>query len=77
MEDVGVVLLEDAESGETFFADTSDKKLRSEIQKQFDTRLAEVKKEFGKNGAQLISMETSANYVKELMQMFKERGVRR
>lgn len=77
MEDVGIVLLEDAESGETFFADTANVNLRKEIKQQFDTRLQEVKKEFGKNGAQLISMETNANYVKELMQMFKERGVRR
>src|SRR5690606_3678491 len=77
LEDVGVMLLEDAESGETFFADTSDVKLRNEVKKQFDTRLQNVQREFGKSGAQLISMSTSANYVKELMQMFKERGVKR
>lgn len=77
LEDVGVVLLEDAESGETFFADTGDIQLRNEIKKQFDARVQNVQREFGKNGAQLISMSTSANYVKELMQMFKERGVKR
>lgn len=77
LEDVGVVLLEDSESGETFFADTNDIKLRGEIKKQFDTRMQNIQREFGKNGAQLISMETNANYVKELMQMFKERGVKR
>lgn len=77
LDDVGMVLLEDAESGEIFFADTGDVKLRSEVKKQFDSRLQNVQREFGRNGAQLISMSTSANYVKELMQMFKERGVRK
>jgi hypothetical protein len=32
---------------------------------------------FAKSGAQFISIETTSNYVKDLMQMFKERGVRR
>jgi hypothetical protein len=62
---------------QSFFADTSDKKLRNEIRSQFENRQQNSKMLFAKSGAQFISIETTSNYVKDLMQMFKERGVRR
>ncbi len=77
MEDVGLVYIEDAETKQAFFADTSDKKLRNEIRSQFENRQQNSKMLFAKSGAQFISIETTSNYVKDLMQMFKERGVRR
>ena len=77
MEDVGTVLIKDAESGVEFFADTSDPKLRMQIQKTFDEQQKSLKQLFGRSGAQYISIDTTANYVTELMKMFKEREIRR
>jgi uncharacterized protein (DUF58 family) len=77
MEDVGTVLIKDAESGLEFFADTSDPKLRMQIQKNFDLEQKKTKELFGKSGAQYVSIDTTANYTTALMKMFKEREVRR
>ncbi len=77
MEDVGTVLIKDAESGLEFFADTSDPKLRFQIQKSFDEQQRKTKELFGKSGSQYVSIDTTANYVTELMKMFKEREIRR
>ena len=77
MENVGTVLIHDAESGKEFFADTSDPKLRFQIQKSFDEQLTKNKTLFGKSGAQFVSIDTTANYVMALMKMFKEREIKR
>jgi uncharacterized protein (DUF58 family) len=77
MEDVGTVLIKDAESGAEFFADTSDPKLRMQIQKSFDLQQRKNKELFGKSGAQYVSIDTTANYVIELMKMFKDRQIKR
>lgn len=77
MEDVGTVLIKDAESGLEFFADTSNPKLRMQIQKSFDEGQKKTKELFGKSGAQYVSIDTTANYVTALMKMFKEREVKR
>jgi uncharacterized protein (DUF58 family) len=77
IEDVGTVLIKDAETGLEFFADTSDPKLRAQIQRAFDEKQKQTKELFGKTGAQYVSIDTTANYVTELMKMFKERGVKR
>ncbi|MBS1617994.1 MAG: DUF58 domain-containing protein [Bacteroidetes bacterium] len=77
MEDVGTVLIQDAESGVEFFADTSDKRLRAQIQKLFDEQQVKNKVTFGKAGAQFVSIDTTANYVTALMKMFKEREIKR
>lgn len=77
LEDVGLVLIKDAESGQEFYADTSDPKLRFKLQKSFDEKQKKMKELFGRTGAQFVSMDTTANYVTEMMKMFKEREVRR
>ena len=77
MENVGTVLIRDAESGVEFFADTSDPKLRFQIQKHFDEQQKKTKELFGKSGSQYISIDTTANYVTELMKMFKDREIKR
>ena len=77
MENVGTVLIRDAESGLEFFADTSDPKLRMQIQKSFDQQQKQTKELFGKSGAQFVSIDTTTNYVMSLMKMFKEREIRR
>jgi hypothetical protein len=77
MEDVGTVLIRDAESGREFFADTSNATLRTQITQKFTERQKQNKELFAKCGSQYISIDTTANYVVELMKMFKERQVRR
>ena len=77
MEDVGTVLIKDAESGAEFFADTSNPKLRMQIQRSFDEQQKKIKELFGKSGSQYVSIDTTANYVTALMKMFKEREIKR
>jgi len=77
MENVGTVLIKDAESGAEFFADTSNPKLRMQIQKSFDEQQKKTKEQFGRSGAQYVSIDTTANYVTALMKMFKEREIKR
>jgi uncharacterized protein (DUF58 family) len=77
MENVGTVLIKDAESGAEFFADTSNPKLRMQIQKSFDEQQKKTKELFGKSGSQYVSIDTTANYVTALMKMFKEREIKR
>ncbi len=77
LENIGTVLIKDAESGTEFFADTSNQKLRDQIKKNFDLRQKNTKELFGKCGSQFKAIDTTANYVKELMQLFKEREIRR
>ena len=77
MEDIGTVLIKDAETGQEFYANTSNPALRAQIQKNFDQNLKRTKELFGKCGSQYVSMDTTANYVTGLMKMFKEREVKR
>ena len=74
---VGLVPLQDAESEQMIFADTSSKKIQKNFAK---TRLAKteaLKKLLPASGVDLIDITTGTDYVKPLINFFKTRGSRR
>lgn len=74
---VGLVKVQDAETGKEVWINTSSKKLRNTYAEQFITNRKKVKELFGKSGAQLESIKTEDNYVFALMNMFKRREGRK
>lgn len=75
--DAGLMQLQDAETKQQFWIDSSDKKLRDEYAKAFQQNLKNTKELFGRCGAQVESIKTEDNYVISLMSMFKRRAGKR
>jgi hypothetical protein len=74
---VGLIKVVDAETRKEFWIDTSKKVLREKYSKDFQQNLRLMKDLFGKSGAQLESIKTEDSYVVALMNMFKQREMRR
>ncbi len=71
--DCGVMTLEDAETGEIIYVDTSSKKLREQyrqIRTIENERLGEF---FSRSGIDRIAISTGQEYEKELVRFFKKR----
>jgi len=75
--DVGLLKVADAETGDTMWVDTGNKKMRDTYAKNFAENMKLTKELFGKSGAQLESIKTEDNYVVSLMKMFKRREGKR
>ena len=73
MEDVGLVLMKDAETDALLYVDTSDKQLREEYNQHFATQQQDFYSSFRKSGAGIISCEVNESYVKKLLAYFKSR----
>jgi len=74
MPDVGLVKLKDAETGERIWIDTSDKRLRTAYKHSWGENQLELKKTFTRSGVDFVSMNTSEDYVRSLMKLFKMRA---
>jgi hypothetical protein len=77
MEDAGLIMMQDNETGQSMYVNTSDKSIHKQAKSAFEKRQKETKNLFQKSGAQFVSIATTDNYVKSLIQMFQERGSRR
>lgn len=75
--DIGLVKVVDAETRKEWWIDTSKKTLRDKYAADFQQNLRSMKDIFGKGGAQLESIKTEESYVIALMNMFKQRELRR
>src|SRR5690606_19866128 len=73
MEDVGLVLMRDAETGTSLYVDTSDKQLREEYNQHIATQQQVVYSSFSKSGGGIMSCEEKESYVKKLLAYFKSR----
>ena len=71
---VGLMPIEDAESEEIIFLDTSDKKVRKDFKNNSVKQIQKLKKIFFSSGVDLIDIETGVDYVKPLINFFKNRG---
>jgi len=71
---VGLMPIEDAESEEIIFLDTSDKKVRKDFKNNTLKQVQKLKKIFFSSGVDLIDIETGVDYVKPLINFFKNRG---
>ena len=77
MPDVGLLTLEDSETGEIFYVDTTNKKLRNLFKKNKIKQILRLKNLFGSSGVDLINISTQLDYVRPLINFFKTRGKRR
>lgn len=74
---VGLVPLQDAETEKMIFVDTSSKKLRDNFAKNRLQATEKLRKLFPASGVDLIEITTGTDYVKPLINFFKNRGSRR
>ena len=71
--DVGLLYLEDAESGERLLVDTHSAKVRSIIAQQAQQRRQTIKELLMKTNTDFASISTDADYVKSLQQLMSLR----
>ena len=71
---VGLIPIEDAESEEIIFLDSSDKQVRKDFKNNSFKQVQKLKKIFFSSGVDLIDIETGVDYVKPLINFFKNRG---
>ena len=71
---VGMVQMEDEETGELMLVNTSSKKVRRNYEIFYRERVAYYEECFKKSGAGVINVRTDESYVKKLLGYFKRRG---
>ena len=71
--DVGIVEVEDAESGERSWLDTSSPRVREFWAEQYNSRNEAMASLLTHNRVDMAEVATSGDYVKELLKMFKKR----
>ena len=71
---VGLMYLTDAETGESVWADTSDKKVRDEFEAYGIERDKELDRIFKHAGVDMASISADEDYVRSLITLFKRRG---
>lgn len=72
--DVGLMKMEDSETGETLYVDTSDKSVRKAYEKYWQHNQERNQKIFSKNKVDMVSVSTDEDYVKALIALFRMRG---
>jgi uncharacterized protein (DUF58 family) len=75
--DVGIVRLHDAEKGTPVWLDTSSPAVRRKLDAEFRTWQASVKMQFQRSGVDYLPLTTDKDYVRPLIQFFKQREQRR
>jgi hypothetical protein len=75
--DLGLIPVKDDESGEIFWVNTGDKKVRDAFKWNALTRNARLKEVFSKSGVDTADIGTHESYIKPLMTLFKKREKRR
>ncbi|MDD7884778.1 DUF58 domain-containing protein [Flavivirga sp. 57AJ16] len=71
---LGMVQMEDEETGELMLVNTSSKKVRDHYGKFYHEKVAYYKESFTKSGAGAIDCRVDESYVKKLLGYFKRRG---
>ncbi len=70
---VGLLKVEDAETGREMIIDTSSRKLRMRHAQMWQERQQQLKNDFAKSNVDWTSIATNGDYVKAMMQLFKMR----
>ena len=70
---VGIIEVEDAETGEREWIDTSSRRVREHWKQSFEERNAAMLKTLSHNRVDVAEVETDGDYVVELLKMFKRR----
>jgi len=71
--DVGMVVLEDSETGEQLFVDTHDKKFRKRFADAAQKREQDLKTAFKRTGVDVLSLSTEDDLVHEIVRLAKRR----
>lgn len=74
--DMGLVRVDDAETGEEAWLDTSSPKTRESYARWFRENLENTRKTFLRSGADFVSINTKDSYISALMSMFSMREKR-
>ena len=75
-ENVGLLELEDAETGEVYMIDTSSREFRREFAAQADEDVERLKRNFQRINLDFINIQTDRSYIIPLINFFKNRGKR-
>jgi uncharacterized protein (DUF58 family) len=75
--DAGPIIMEDAETGEQLYVDTSDKKFRKRFQEVAKQREAQLNLAFKRAGVDALALSTEDDLVKAIMGFVKLRQERR
>lgn len=70
---VGIVELQDQETGEQMLVDTTSKRMRTQYAKHYKETVAYYMETFQKSGSGIINCRTDESYVKKLLGYFKRR----
>ncbi len=73
---VGLIRVKDSETGKTAVIDSNSEKVRNAMKNAFDDHYLSFKEVFSKNRCDTLSISTSEDYIKNLLQFFKSRGRR-
>ena len=73
---IGLVQLEDAETGERLLVDTSNRDFRRALAERAATELAEQNHLFRHSNVDVVDLTTGEPYLRPLMRFFEERGRR-
>lgn len=76
MPDMGLAKVEDPETGESFWVDTSSKDARTRLKKEIQIRQEIFQKDTRKIGFDLIPISTNQDFVEPLMSFFRMREKR-
>ncbi|HJS19761.1 MAG TPA: hypothetical protein VJ785_13525, partial [Anaerolineales bacterium] len=71
--DVGVMVMEDAETGEQLYVDTRDKKFRKNFLSAMQQREDTLKQAFKRAGVDLLSLYTGEDMVRSIVRFAKQR----
>ena len=74
---IGIVPFKDSETEKVILLDTSSKLVRETFQKKQKEKQSEIEKLFSRCGVDLININTGEDYVKPLINFFKNRDRRR
>ena len=73
MPNIGMVPMQDAETGITQLIDTSSKTVRFNYEKHYNERLSYFKETFSKSGSGVVNTRVDESYVTKLLGYFKSR----
>jgi uncharacterized protein (DUF58 family) len=74
---VGLIQIEDAETGEALILDSTDKSLRGKFAEQAKTRRERIQRDLRRAGCDLIEIDVTQPVIDPLLRFFARRGKRR
>ncbi len=73
MPNIGMIKLQDAETGKEIYVDTAIKPVRQKFENQRNNYLLKIKQIFDKYGIDSVKIKTDEDYIKPLLKLFKNR----